>query len=121
MYSIYSLTKTKLENFFIENNEKKFKALPKFPAVTRDIAMLVDKSTPVGDIEAVIQKASGELLDTIKLFDVYEGSQIPEGKKSVAYAISFRAPDRSLTNEEINKVFNKILKDLEYKINAQLR
>ena len=103
------------------DNEKKFKALPKFPAVTRDIAMLVDKTTPVGNIEAVIKKASGELLDTIKLFDVYEGSQIPEGKKSVAYAISFRAPDRSLTNEEINKVFNKILKDLEYKINAQLR
>ena len=101
--------------------EIKFKQLPKFPAVTRDIAMLVDKTTPVGDIEAVIMKASGELLDTIKLFDVYEGSQIPEGKKSVAFAISFRATDRSLTNEEVNKVFNKILKDLEYKLQAQLR
>ena len=104
----------------IDNNIK-FKALPKFPAVTRDIAMLVDKSRPVGDIEAVIRKASGQLLDTLELFDVYEGKQIPEGKKSVAYAISFRAPDRSLTNEEINKVFNKILKDLEYKLQAQLR
>ena len=99
----------------------KFRQLPKFPAVTRDIAMIVDKARPVGEIEAVITKAGGQLLDTIELFDVYEGKQIPEGKKSVAFAISFRAQDRSLTNEEVNKVFNKILKDLEYKIQAQLR
>lgn len=110
-----------LDMFNAIEKEIKFKHLPKFPAVTRDIAMLVDKSTPVGDIEAVISKASGQLLDTINLFDVYEGAQIPEGKKSVAFKISFRAPDRSLTNEEINKVFNKILKDLEYKLQAQLR
>lgn len=103
------------------NNDIKFKALPKFPAVTRDIAMLIDKTTPVGEIEKVIKKASGELLEKINLFDVYEGSQIPEGKKSVAYAVSFRASDRSLTNEEINKIFTKIIKDLEYKLNAQLR
>ena len=103
------------------NDEIKFKQLPKFPAVTRDIAMIVDKTRPVGEIEAVITKAGGQLLDTIELFDVYEGKQIPEGKKSVAFAISFRAQDRSLTNEEVNKVFNKILKDLEYKLQAQLR
>ena len=103
------------------NNDIKFKALPKFPAVTRDIAMLIDKTTPVGEIEKVIKKASGELLDTINLFDVYEGAQIPDGKKSVAYAVSFRASDRSLTNEEINKIFTKIIKDLEYKLDAQLR
>lgn len=99
----------------------KFKHLPKYPAVTRDIAMLIDKSVPVADIEAVVKKASGKMLDTIKLFDVYEGAQIPEGKKSVAYSVSFRAADRSLTNEEVNKVFDKILKDLEYKLSAQLR
>lgn len=99
----------------------KFKQLPKFPAVTRDIAMLIDKSVPVAQIEAVVKKASGKMLDTIKLFDVYEGAQIPEGKKSVAYSVSFRAADRSLTNEEVNKVFDKILKDLQYKLDAQLR
>lgn len=103
------------------NDDIKFKALPKFPSVTRDIAMLVDKSTPVGDIEAVIKKASGALLENISLFDVYEGAQIPDGKKSVAYNISYRANDRSLTNEEINKIFTKIVKDLEYKLGAQLR
>ena len=103
------------------NNEIKFTQLPKFPAVTRDIAMLVEKSVPVADIEDIIVKASGKLLDTIKLFDVYEGSQIPEGKKSVAYAVSFRASDRNLTNEEINVVFDKILKKLEAGVSAQLR
>lgn len=104
----------------IDNNIK-FEQLPKFPAVTRDIAMLVDKNVPVAEIEEIIVKASGKLLDTIKLFDVYEGSQIPEDKKSIAYSVSFRAADRNLTNEEINVVFDKILKKLESGISAQLR
>ncbi len=103
------------------NENVKYKALPKFPAAERDIAVLVDKEVAVGDLEATMVKASGNLLESIKLFDVYEGDRIPEGKKSVAFAISFRATDRSLTSEEVNKVFNKILKDLEYKNNAQLR
>ncbi len=103
------------------NDEIKFKALPKFPGVTRDIAMLIDKTTPVGEIEKVIKKASGALLESISLFDVYEGAQIPEGKKSVAYNVSYRAQDRSLTSEEINKIMTKTIKDLEYKLNAQLR
>ncbi len=99
----------------------KFKQLPKFPQAQRDIALLVDKDVQVADLEKTIKKASGDILDSIKLFDVYEGSQIPEGKKSVAYAIFFRASDRSLTNEEISKVFTKITKDLEYKNKAVLR
>lgn len=103
------------------NNNVKYKALPKFPAAERDIAVLVDKTALVGDLEATIAKASGKLLENIKLFDVYEGDRIPDGKKSVAFAISFRAADRSLTSEEVNKVFNKIVKDLQFKNNAQLR
>ena len=99
----------------------KYKALPKFPAAERDIAILVDKTALVGDLEATMIKASGSILESIKLFDVYEGDRIPEGKKSLAFAISFRAADRSLTSEEVNKVFNKIVKDLQYKNNAQLR
>lgn len=103
------------------NDNVKYSQLPKFPAAERDIAVLVDKTALVGDLEATIAKASGALLENIKLFDVYEGDRIPEGKKSIAFAISFRAADRSLTGEEVNKVFNKIVKDLEYKNNAQLR
>ncbi len=103
------------------NDDKKYKSLPKFPAVTRDLAMLVDKGVAVAEIEAVIKKSSGKLLEEVKLFDVYEGKQIPEGKKSVAYSAVFRAEDRSLTGEEIQEVFDKVLKNLEKELNAQLR
>ena len=89
------------ENVFLNiKTDIKFKELPKYPAVTRDIAMLVDKTIPVADIEAVIRKASGKTLESITLFDVYEGAQIPEGKKSVAYSAVYRAADRSLTGED---------------------
>lgn len=103
------------------NNNIKYKALPKFPAAERDIAVLVDKNVAVGDLEATMVKAGGAILESIRLFDVYEGDRIPENKKSVAFAIAFRAPDRSLSGDEVNKVFNKIVKDLEYKNGAQLR
>ena len=99
----------------------KFKELPKYPAVTRDIAMLVDRAVPVADIEEVIKKAGGATLETLRLFDVYEGEQIAEGKKSVAYSATFRAADRSLTGEEVQTVFDKILKKLEGKLGVQLR
>lgn len=107
--------------FAAATNDIKYKHLPRFPAVTRDIALLVDKSVPVAALEETITKACGKLLDSVKLFDVYEGAQIPKGKKSIAYAISFRDAQRSLTNEEVNKVFNKLIKDLEYKNGALLR
>jgi phenylalanyl-tRNA synthetase beta subunit len=99
----------------------KFKELPKYPAVTRDIAMLVDKTVPVADIENVIKKASGKMLESLQLFDVYEGKQIPEGKKSVAYSAIYRSADRSLTGDEVQKVFDKVVKNLENQIGAQLR
>ncbi|MBR4720302.1 MAG: phenylalanine--tRNA ligase subunit beta [Clostridia bacterium] len=107
--------------FSCVDDNVKYKALPKFPAAERDIAVLVDKETAVGELEATMIKASGEILEDIKLFDVYEGDRVPEGKKSVAFALKFRAADRSLASEEINRVFNKIVKDLEYKNKAQLR
>lgn len=110
------------ENVFLNiDSNIKFTELPKFPAVTRDIAMLVDKTVPVADIEEIIRKASGKMLESINLFDVYEGEQIPEGKKSVAYNAVYRAADRSLTGDEVQKVFDKAVKNLEYNLGAQLR
>ena len=110
------------ENLFLNmKSDVKFTELPKHPAVTRDIAMLVDKRIPVADIEEVIRKASGKMLESITLFDVYEGAQIPEGKKSVAYSAVYRAADRSLTGEEVQKVFDKVVKNLENQVGAQLR
>ncbi len=110
------------ENIFLNiNTDVKFKELPKYPAVTRDIAMLVDKNVPVAEIEEIIKKASGKMIESVQLFDVYEGEQIPEGKKSVAYSAVYRASDRSLTGEEVQKVFDKVVKNLENQLGAQLR
>lgn len=101
--------------------EKSYKPLPKFPAVARDIALLVDDSILVSDIEEVIIKQGGSMVEKINLFDVYKGAQIPEGKKSIAYSITYRSENKTLTDVEVNKVHDKILRSLEYKIGAQLR
>ena len=83
--------------------EKLYHPLPKFPASTRDIAVLVDDAVPAASMQATVEKAAGKLLESVKLFDVYKGKGIPEGKKSVAYSLSLRAPDRTLTDEECDK------------------
>ncbi len=97
------------------------KDLPKFPAVTRDLAVIVDKTVPVGDIVAIIEGQKSDILEECSLFDIYEGVQAGEGKKSVAYSIKFRAADKTLTDDDVAPVMNKILKELEEKLGAQLR
>ncbi len=104
----------------IEKRKTTYKPLPKFPAVERDFAMLVDRDIPVGNIEKAISSGAGRLLEKIELFDVYQGSQIPEGKKSVAYSVWLRSADSTLTDKEIEDVSNKIIKKLEA-IGAELR
>ncbi len=98
-----------------------YKQLPKFPAVSRDIAVLVDDEILVKQIEKLITSKAGKILEEIKLFDVYKGKQVPDGKKSVAYNITFRASDRTLTDEEVGKAMNDIIKALSDKLGAQLR
>ncbi|MDU7885606.1 MAG: phenylalanine--tRNA ligase subunit beta [Clostridium perfringens] len=101
--------------------EKVYKPLPKYPAITRDIALLVDDAVLVQEIEDAIRKAGGQVVEKVELFDVYKGAQIPEGKKSIAYAIAYRDPSKTLKDKDINKVHDKILRALEYKLGAQLR
>lgn len=98
-----------------------YKTLPKYPATSRDISMLVKDDIIVKDIENAIKERGGKILENITLFDVYKGSQIEEGYKSVSYSISFRDNEKTLTDEEVSKQMNKILKNLEEKVNAQLR
>ena len=102
------------------NFDLKYKGIAKYPAVTRDISMVMEKSIMVGQVEEVIRKCGGKLLEECKLFDVYEGSQIKEGYKSVAYSISFRASDRTLADQDVNTIMDKILKNLE-KLGIELR
>jgi len=101
--------------------ESQYKPLPKFPAVSRDIAMLVKDEILVKQIEDIIKQRAGKILEEIKLFDVYKGKQVPEGMKSVAYSITFRASDRTLTDDEVGKAMTKILDGLKNNIEAQLR
>ncbi len=98
-----------------------YKSLPKFPAVSRDISMLVRDDVIVKDIESIIKNKGGKLIESIQLFDVYKGEQIQDGFKSVAYNISFRSSEKTLTDEEIASPMKKILKELEEKLGAQLR
>ena len=100
---------------------KKYTKIAKFPAATRDIAVLVDDSVLAFDIEEAINKAGGTLVEKVSLFDVYNGEQIEAGKKSMAYAIVYRDVNKSLTDSDVNKVHDKILKTLETKFGAQLR
>ncbi len=107
--------------FNCANRAVKYTPLTKFPAVTRDFSILVDALTPVADIEKVMKKAGGKLLTKLELNDVYTGSQIPEGKKSVMYKAEFKAPDRSLTGEEADNLHAKIVKNLGSELGAELR
>lgn len=103
------------------NLNKVYKVLPKFPAVTRDMALLVDDAILVQEIEDIILKQGGKMVEKVKLFDVYKGKQIPDGKKSIAYSILYRLENKTLTDEEVNKVHDKIVRTLENRLGAQLR
>lgn len=95
--------------------------VPVFPALTRDLALVADKSVPAADIEAVITKRGKGLLSGVSLFDVYEGEKMTAGKRSLAYSLAFSASDRTLTDEEVNQTIEKILGDLNAKMGVTLR
>ena len=99
---------------------RKYQGIARYPAVSRDISMLVKKEILVGQIEDVIAKKGGQYLESYALFDVYEGEQIQEGCKSVAYSVTFRAPDKTLEDSDVNEAMNRILKELE-KLGIELR
>ena len=94
--------------------------LPKFPAVTRDLALICDETIPVRMLEKAITKGAGNLLETIQLFDVYQGEQIESGKKSVAFNIVLRSAENTLAEEQVNSTMKKVMKELE-KVGANLR
>ena len=93
--------------------DRKYTGIAKFPAVTRDISMVMPKEILVGQVEEVIEKKGGAYLESYALFDIYEGEQIKKGFKSVAYSIVFRAKDKTLEEAEITSAMNKILEGLE--------
>lgn len=93
--------------------DRKYREIARFPAISRDISMVMRKDILVGQIEEIIETKGGKLLESYRLFDIYEGSQIKEGYKSVAYSISFRAKDRTLEDKEVSSVMEKIITELK--------
>ena len=98
----------------------KFKEISKYPSISKDLAIVVDKKISADEIGKIIKKAAGSLLTNIEIFDVYEGVGIPKEKRSIAYSLSFGTIDRTLTDEEINNIMNKVIEALS-KIGAELR
>ena len=95
--------------------------LPKYPSVTRDLALICDEAVTVAQAEDVITAAAGKLLRDVKLFDIYRGVGVPDGKKSMAFSLELRADDRTLTDSDSEGVVTKILNSLSQKLNATLR
>ena len=101
--------------------EAKYKPLPKFPALTRDFSFVCDEELEVGTIENTIKKSGVKLLESVRLFDIYRGAQVGEGKKSVSFSVSLRASDRTLNDQEADDAVKKILKALERELGITLR
>ena len=110
---------TKLTKYSKSN--KKYVEVPKFPAVERDIAIIVDEKVEVGQIEKIIIKKSKKWLEEVKLFDIYRDEKLGENKKSVAYSLIFRDKNKTLSDQEINTTMESIITELEKTLGAELR
>jgi phenylalanyl-tRNA synthetase beta chain len=95
--------------------------VPQYPAIFRDIALIMDEAVPAARVQELITQTGGGLLAESRLFDAYRGEQLPAGKKSLAYALTFQSPDKTLTDKDANKLRDKIVRRLEREIGAQLR
>lgn len=110
-------------DLIFENSDRTiiYNPLPKYPSTSRDIALLVKDDVIVKQIEDIIKANGEDLVESYKLFDVYKGSQIADGYKSIAYSIIYRSKDKTLTDEDVNKVHQNIIRELEEKLDAKLR
>ncbi len=105
----------------ISDFDRKYKELPKYPAVTRDIAILVDDEVTAGSIIKVIKANAGAYLEKVEFFDIYKGAQTGAGKKSMAFSMVYRSPEKTLTEEEVSTSFENVVKTLAEKTGAELR
>ncbi len=103
------------------NLNRKYKPLPKYPSVERDIAIVVSEEISAGQIEEIIRNKGGKLIEEVNLFDIYKGSQIEEGYKSIAFNIVYRSDEKTLTDKDVAKIHNKILNSLANQVGAVLR
>ncbi|WP_221566347.1 phenylalanine--tRNA ligase subunit beta [Alkalihalobacillus sp. TS-13] len=98
-----------------------YSALPRYPSISRDIALILDQDVRAGDVQSGIKAAGGELLKEVSIFDLYEGEHMDEGKKSVAFSLTYYNPEKTLTDEDVEKVHSKVLSYVKDKFNATMR
>lgn len=98
-----------------------YTAVPRYPSITRDIALVVNKETAAGALEKIIIEAGSPLLKEVRVFDLYEGENLAPGKKSIAFSLKYYDPERTLTDEEVEKVHDKVLQEVREKAGAVLR
>lgn len=98
-----------------------YTSIPRFPSITRDIALVVNSATVAGDVQAIITEAGGKLLKEVSVFDVYEGEHMEAGKKSLAFSLKYFDPEKTLTDEEVTKAHTKVLDAVKEKAGAELR
>ena len=110
-----------LNSLYGKTNRLKYKEAFKYPSIVKDMAYVLDKDIDVEDIIKFIKKTSNKILQDVSVFDVYEGNNIMNNKKSIAFSLTFNGIDRTLTDEEVMEVFNKIIEQVENKFNAKLR
>ena len=103
------------------NTEKSFKPLPAFPTIRRDVAMLVPEALPHERVLSVVKQAKPANLESVELFDVFRGKNVPEGQKSLAYAFTYRSPERTLTDEEVNAAHQQLIAQLKESLQATIR
>jgi phenylalanyl-tRNA synthetase beta chain len=116
---VFELNISKLLKY--ANPSGSYTPLPKFPAIVRDLSITLPLNTSVAEVLSEIKSNSGEWLETVTLFDVYTGGQVGEGMRSLAFSLTFRSSDRTLTDEEINECHAKIVDYLDKKMAAKLR
>ena len=110
-----------MDDIIASNKTLVYKPLSKYPAVQRDLAVVVDESVSAGELIKGIKSAGGNMLRNVELFDIYRSPILGAKKKSMAFSLLFRSEERTLTVEEVAKAFDKIVRALEYKWGAKLR
>ena len=110
---------TELQNHLLP--DATYTPLPKYPAVSRDLALVCGEEVTVSQVEDIISASAGKLLRDVKLFDIYRGVGVPEGRKSMAFSLELRADDRTLTDTDSEGVVSKVLAALKEKLDVTLR
>jgi phenylalanyl-tRNA synthetase beta chain len=116
---VFELALTDLLNAEVE--DIRYSPIPRFPSITRDIALVVDENVVAGELQKAIIEAGGELLKEVSIFDVYQGDRLPDGKKSIAFSLRYYDPERTLTDEEVTAVHEKVIQAVEQQFGATLR